>query len=82
MRAVISIESGTLSLNWQWLPTWVGMNTPLHKELDKELDRFKGSPLTGEILDEAHLVVITFLEKRFRITGLDRYLDALKFVEL
>lgn len=84
MKAVVALEAGVVELNYLWLPTFIGMNSVLKAEMEKEL----ASQLTGVVLDEqglskAHNLVVSFLTKKYPdIKGLDRYLDALKFIEL
>lgn len=64
-----------------WLPTFVGMNAQLKKEIEERLaPKLKGRPLE-EAMDDAHEMVIKFLEERFpALKGLRDYLDALKYV--
>jgi len=84
MRLVVSPETGVVELNYTWLPTWIGINTPLKNELEKALaDKLVGKPLTEEVLDEAHDLVVDFFAQRFpSMKGLRDYLDSLKFVTI
>lgn len=77
-------QAGVLELNYSWLPTWIGMNAPLLKEMEEKLKTdMVGQPMSPESLLRLHDRVIDFLEARFpHITGLRDYLEGLKFVEL
>lgn len=83
MRSIVLAGEGAVELNYMWLPTFIGMNTVLKKEMETELQPFLlGIPLTEQGLDEIHQKVIEYLSKKFPdVKGLDLYLDALKFVE-
>lgn len=82
MRAVVRTAPGVVELNWTWLPTWIGMNAQLKKELEERLaPKLEGRPLE-EALDDAHEMVIEFLVEKFpALKGMRDYLDALKYVE-
>lgn len=81
MRAVIRTGPGVVELNWMWLPTFVGMNAQLKKELEERLaPKLEGRPLEDS-LDDAHEMVIEFLVEKFpALEGLRDYLDAMKYV--
>jgi hypothetical protein len=82
VRAVVSTEPGKLELNFMWLPTFIGLNSKMKIELEKELaPELVGKPMTEEVLDFAHDKVVEFILKRFPLEGLRDYLDALKFVQ-
>lgn len=82
MRTVVATDEGILELNWTWLPTFIGMNSVLKEELEKEL----GTRVEGRILDDATLdfadrLVRDFLAKKFNgIKGMTDFLDGLKYV--
>jgi hypothetical protein len=81
MRTVVRTGPGEVQLNWMWLPTWIGMNTALKKELDETLSkRLVGQPLDEATLDMANEEVIDFLDKKYPAFCLREYLDSLKFV--
>lgn len=85
MRTVIRTDEGVLELNWQWLPTWLGMNHVFKSDLEKSLQKkIVGKPMTDDVLDEVNGMVIDYIEERFGadIDGLRDYLDGLKFVSL
>lgn len=84
MRSIVPASGGALELNYMWLPTFIGMNAVLKKEMEAELqESLRGIPLTEHGLDEAHQRVLEYLVKKFPdVKGLDLYLDGLKFVEL
>lgn len=75
---------GEVGLNYMWLPTWIGMNVALIKEIEEHLAPFLvGQPLTEEVLDRAGDVVIQYLTAKFpSIGGIFEYLDGLKYVEI
>lgn len=76
-------QRGTVEVNYSWLPTFIGMNSAVMKELENVMQEHAiGKLLTSETLLELHDKVIDFLETRFsHISGLRDYLDSLKFVE-
>lgn len=82
MRLVDRTGPGTLGLNFMWLPTFVGMNTQLIKEIESAIsDGIVGKPLDEGTLDAAHHAVIEFLSSKFpHIKGMFDYLDGVKFV--
>ena len=82
MRLVVATEPGVVEVNFMWLPTWLGLNTQLKKDLEAELGPLlQGRELTEEVLEEAHDQVLDFLVQRHtQFGGLRDYLDALKFV--
>lgn len=84
MRTVIDLGHGVIELNYMWLPTFIGMNTILKQEIEKDLSKkMEGIPLDERGLDRAHKIVIEYLVARHpEVSGLSRYLEAIKFVEL
>ncbi len=84
MRAIVLAGDGAVELNYMWLPTFIGMNAVLKREMENELQStLLGIPLTEQGLDEIHQKVVEYLVKKFPdARGLDMYLDALKYVEL
>lgn len=81
MRAVVPTAPGELSLNFSWLPTFIGANGPLKRELEKELShQIVGKPWNEETFDFAHELVLEYLEKKFKIEGLRELLDGLKYI--
>lgn len=83
MRLVVRTGPGTVGLNYMWMPTWVGMNAALLKEIEVHLQPvLMGKALTEETLQLAHESVLNFLAERFsEIPGLLDYIDGIKFVE-
>jgi hypothetical protein len=81
MRTVIKTGPGEVQLNWMWLPTFIGMDTNVKKELEGALSkRLVGLPLDEATLDMAHEEVLDFLDKRYPGLELRTYLDGLKFI--
>lgn len=74
---------GSIGLNYMWLPTWVGMNKALLKEIEEYVTPIlMGQELTDETLTKADEAAIQFLVQKFPdISGLFEYLDGLKYVE-
>lgn len=65
-----------------WLPTFIGMNQQLVKEIEDAIaPAIVGKELNEETLDDASHAVLDFLVKKFpTLPGLYNYLDGLKFV--
>ena len=84
MRTVVLTDEGVLELNWVWLPTFIGMDAAARRDLQAEVTKlFEGKQVTDSVLQDAHAFVVGFIKGRYpKIKGIDRYLDALKFIEL
>jgi len=82
MRAVVAVAPGELELNWTFLPSFIGMNATLKKELEEALKPLiEGQAWTESSLDQAHDAVLDFLEKKFpALRGLRDYLEGLKYI--
>lgn len=81
MRTVIKTGPGEVQFNWMWMPTWIGMNTVLKKDIEEVIGKkLVGLPLDDATLDMAHEMVIDYLDQRFSEFQLREYLDSLKFV--
>ena len=82
MRFVDRTAPGKLELNYMWLPTWIGMNESLIRELEAELSKtIVGQALTDDLLDVAHQQLLGILVEKFPLQrGLFEYLDGIKFV--
>ncbi len=82
MRTVVRTQEGVLELNYMWLPTWIGMNGILKKQLEVELgEKIVGLEMTDDALDLIDQTVIDYLvEQNPHIEGLKDFLDGLKFV--
>ena len=83
MRTVVRVDRGVLEVNYMWLPSWIGMNSVLMKELGEYMrSKAEGKELNTDTLDELDLEVRNFLCQRFpTIEGLDRYLNGLIHVK-
>jgi hypothetical protein len=81
MYAVVSPAPGVLELNYMWLPTWIGMNTALLKELGEVASKAAvGRPLT-EAIEESHQAVLDHLSEKYPdIEGLKDWLQGMKLV--
>jgi|YNPBryBLVA2012_1023415.scaffolds.fasta_scaffold06596_9 hypothetical protein len=84
MRLVVQTEPGVLELNYTWLPTWIGINGRLKRDMEAKLrDAVVGLTLDERGLEKAHRLVIDYLcEMNPGVKGLYDYLDALKYVSL
>lgn len=82
MRVIVQTGPGELELNYMMLPTFIGMNTLLKKELEAKFKvQFEGQPMTDEFLDRAHDLIIDFLVEKFAaLKGLREYLDGVKYI--
>lgn len=82
MRTIIHEGNGIITLNYMWLPTWLGMNSVAKKQIESKLaETFKGRYITDEELDKMDAEVIDVIVGMFKgFTGLKDYLDGLKFV--
>jgi len=79
MLLVYPVEDGVVELAYMWLPTWIGMNPVLKKEVEMHMTAiFTGK---GATLEEMHVAVIDYLCTRFtEIHGLRSYLEAVEKV--
>lgn len=84
MRFVERTGPGKLELVWSWLPTWVGMNEALIREIEAQMgDTIVGKAITDETLDLAHQTVLEILVNKFpALSGLFEYLDGIKYVNI
>lgn len=83
MKLLHRTGPGAVGLNYMWLPTWIGMNAALIKEIEAHIEPLLvGQELTDETFDKAGEAVIDYLAKKFpHISGIFEYLEGLKFVE-
>jgi hypothetical protein len=83
MRLIVREGPGKVGLNFMWLPTFLGMDNNLKKQLEADLGpKLKGKPLDDTTLDFAHDEAVDFICKYHKaIPGLRDYLDAIKFVD-
>lgn len=82
MRVVVATAPGELELNYMMLPTFIGMNALLKKDLETTLkSKIEGQPWTESALDHAHDLVIDFLVEKFAsLKGLRDYLESIKYL--
>lgn len=73
---------GVLELNYMWLPTWIGMNAALKREIEAELAKTIVNRTVSEgTFSEIDREIIEWLSKRFpKLEGLREYLEGLKFL--
>jgi hypothetical protein len=84
MHAVVHTARGVIELNWMWLPTWIGMNANIKKDVEKKLgDLIVGMEITHANLDTMHeMVVDEIVALNPSVEGLREYLDGLKYVRI
>jgi hypothetical protein len=81
MRLVHVVDGKIVELNYMWLPTWIGQNAKLKKEMEEHIGpKIVGWELTEQNLDKIHDMVLDYIVEKFPIPGLFDYLDGLKFV--
>lgn len=83
MQAVVRVAPGVVEVNYMWLPTWIGLNSILLREMGEKVQ----DSLIGKSMEEGlavgHRAVIDFLIARFpEVSGLREYLEGLGKVEL
>ena len=83
MLTVQLAKDGALELNWMWLPTFIGQNYMVMRELEKVWkEKFAGKlEATEDGLHEIHEFTLGWLCDKFKIEGLGHYLRALSFVK-
>jgi hypothetical protein len=85
MRLVVITETKpfTVSFNFMWAPTFIGLDNSLKKELEERIGpELVGKEVSDKVLDEAHDKIVAFIvEKYSAIEGLRDYLDAIKFIQ-
>lgn len=80
MKLVIRTRDRELELNWMFLPTFMGMNLQLKRDVEKELARYRGRTVTDDLLNEMHEFVLGYLLSKYPLPGLEGYLRALEGV--
>ena len=84
MRAIQVSKDGAIELNWMFLPTFVGQNYAVLKELGEFWKKAypEGILFSDSDLDELSDLTLVWLSERFpAIIGLLPYLQAIKHVE-
>ena len=83
MRVVYFEEAtGTVVLNFMFLPTFIGQNPIIQKELKVEMTKlYAGKSVTPALMDEIHCWIIQWLHDKFQLTGLAEYLRAIEKVQ-
>lgn len=77
-------EQRVLELNYMWLPTFVGMNTELKKEIEGHIKPMvEGKEVCDELLDQLDAEIISFIRGKYPdVQRLDSYLEALRGVHI
>lgn len=83
MRVVHVAKDGAIEVNWMWLPTFIGQNYMVLRELgDAWKERFPNGVKSDETgLDEIHNFTIDWLCQKFAIPGLKEYLQAIENIQ-
>jgi hypothetical protein len=83
MRIAHVAKDGALELNWMWLPTFIGQNYMVLKELERFWKDLypEGVSNTPEELDKLHDITIDWFGQKFKIIGLSEYLSAIRHVQ-
>lgn len=83
MFAVVCPEEGVMELNYMWLPTWIGMNTALLRDLEEKVQEAVLGIPADQAEEVGHKVLVDTLEQRFpELVGLRNYLDSLRQVSM
>ena len=81
LRLVDYSRAGVLSVRWMWLPTFIGQNQLVLRELQiAGQAKFGGKEVNDDVIDEIHEWVVEWLCKRFPVSGLGAYLRAISNV--
>lgn len=82
MRVVQVAKDGALELNWMWLPTFIGQNFGVCKELASVWKVWypNGFLSTEENLEAIHIKTIEWFAAKFNLEGLYDYLKAIEHV--
>jgi hypothetical protein len=80
MYFVHEVEPGKMELAYMWLPTWLGMNSELKRQVEAHIrDKFVGKEAT---IEDLHKAVIDFYCDKFPSLNLRGYLEAVEGVEI
>ena len=80
---LVNVEGREVSLNYMFLPTFLGLNTVLLQEMENKIGpMLVGKEISEDVLDEANDYILDFIEEKFPdIKGLRDYIDAVKFIQ-
>lgn len=82
MRLTVEESPGVISLNFMWLPTWIGINHGIKKQIEQKIGPlFKGRDLDDATLDELDEAIIEELQKTFPEIQFSDYLRAICHVQ-
>jgi hypothetical protein len=72
---------GVVTLNYMWLPTWLGLNVEFKRKLEQEFSkRVKG--VDSDQLQRLEVELLDYIVEQFPgLPGLRDYLDGIKFVQ-
>ncbi len=74
-------DSQAVTLNYMWLPTWLGMNAAFKRDVEAAF-RGKIEGASTADLDALEEELLDYIVKRHpAVPGLRDYLDGIKFVE-
>jgi len=83
LLAKLSADGKALELQWMWLPTFIGQHHSLLQRMSAEWlsEHPDGMPAYKDAELLVHDWAINWLCRNYKITGLERYLRAIEFVE-
>ncbi len=81
---LVTVTDKVVELNYMWLPTWIGQNGQLKRDLEADLrSKIEGREINEETMQFIDDLIMGYLEEKYpHVVGLRDYLDGLKFVEL
>lgn len=83
MRVVQVNGDGALEFNYMWLPTFIGQNFLVMKELERFWKETypDGLVYDDKALDDMHDLTVDWLCGKFKIDGLREYLEGIEKVK-
>lgn len=83
MRVIQVAKDGAIELCWMWLPTFIGQNYPVMKELGNAwAEAFPQGVRSDDAgLDAMHDFTIKWLCEKFPIEGLEPYLRGIENIK-
>lgn len=72
-------DPNTVTINYAWLPTWIGLNQALLSDVANQLlEEFSPRPLRQDTLNEMEIRLIDLLSDRLKMPDLRNLLYALR----
>ncbi len=80
---VTEVGDGHFSVNFNWLPTWLGTAASVQIDIEEVLSKYKGRYVDKKLMEEMHEDVAKYIALKYQaIDGLEDYLRALSKVKL